>query len=208
MITTAACDAQGQPTFALEGSVFIAGAAIQWLRDGLKILDHADESEKLARSVPDTGGVSLVPAFVGLGAPYWNPYARGLICGLTRGTRRAHLVRAALEAVAFQSQEVLSAMEQDAHIGVKTIRVDGGAVKNNFLMQFQADISGRPVARPRDIETTALGAAQLAGLSVGFWTRRDLAKMRKIERTFRPSLARSERMARLSDWRTAVQRAL
>lgn len=208
LLSTAACDARGEPAFALEGSVFIAGAAIQWLRDGLGILKEAGDSERLARSVPDTGGVMLVPAFVGLGAPYWNPHARGLISGLTRGTGRAHLVRAALEGIAFQSEEVLRAMEQDARVRVRQIRVDGAATANNFLMQFQADLFGRPVLRPVHLETTALGAAQLAGLQVGFWTQSDLARMRRPDRLFRPRMRPAVRRQHLLRWREAVKKTV
>ncbi|MDO8729701.1 MAG: glycerol kinase GlpK [Candidatus Omnitrophota bacterium] len=208
LITTVACDGAGQPSYALEGSVFIGGAVLQWLRDGLKILEKASDSEALARSVPDAGGVFLVPAFVGLGAPYWDPEARGLICGLTRGTTRAHLVRAALESIAFQSQELVRAMEQDSRIGLSSLRVDGGAVKNNLLMQIQADLSGLPVARPKNIETTALGAAQLAGLSCGFWGPGDLARMRQTDRLFRPRSNPARRSAALAGWKEAVRRAL
>ncbi|MBI3318597.1 MAG: glycerol kinase GlpK [Candidatus Omnitrophica bacterium] len=208
LLTTAACDSKGQPSFALEGSVFIAGAAIQWLRDELGLLKKAVESERIALSVPDTGGAYLVPAFVGLGAPYWNPEARGLICGLTRGTRRAHLVRAALESIAYQSQELLSAMERDSGIRLHALRVDGGAVKNNFLLQFQADLAGVPVVRPRIIETTALGAAQLAGLGIGFWSTQDLARMRAVDRIFRPRWTGSRRGEALAGWKAAVRRAL
>ncbi len=208
LISTAACDAKGQPSYALEGSVFIAGAAIQWLRDGLGILRSASESEALARSVPDTGGVHLVPAFVGLGAPYWRADARGLICGLTRGTRRAHLVRAALEAIAYQSQELVRAMEQDSRIRLRLLRVDGGAVRNNFLMQFQADLSGVPVIRPRIVETTALGAAQLAGLGVGLWSQKDLVRMRGTDRIFRPAWSRRRRETAMQGWHQAVRRAM
>ena len=208
LITTVACDAAGRPTYALEGSVFIAGAAIQWLRDGLKILESAAESEKLARSVPDTGGVCLVPAFVGLGAPYWRPEARGLICGLTRGTTRAHLVRAPLESIAYQSQELVHAMEQDSRIRLRSLRVDGGAVKNNLLMQIQSDVSGLPVVRPENVETTALGAAQLAGVGCGFWSGKDLARMRQVDRLFRPRWLAARRKAAIAGWRQAVRRAL
>ena len=208
LITTVACDASGRPSYALEGSVFIGGAVIQWLRDGLKVLNNAAESEALARSVPDAGGVFLVPAFVGLGAPYWNPEARGLICGITRGTTRAHLVRAALESIAFQSQELLHAMEQDSRTRLKTLQVDGGAVKNNLLMQSQADLSGLPVARPKNVETTALGAAQLAGLSCGFWNQKDLSRMRRADRTFRPGWNPARRGQALAGWKRAVHRAL
>ena len=208
LITTAACDSKGRPAFALEGSVFIAGAAVQWLRDGLKLIQSAAETEKLARSVPDTGGVYLVPAFVGLGAPYWRPEARGILCGLTRGTGRAQIVRAALEAIAHQSQEVLHAMERDTGLKLRFLKVDGGAVKNNFLLQFQAGLSGVPVIRPKIIETTALGAAQLAGLGVGFWSLKDLARMRSVDRTFRPTWDRAKREAAIAGWTAAVRRAL
>ncbi len=208
LIATAACDANGQPAFALEGSVFIAGAAIQWLRDGLGLVRSASETEKLARSIKDTGGVYLVPAFVGLGAPYWRPDCRGLICGLTRGTGVAHLVRAALESIAFQSQEVLAAMEQDSRIRLRSLKVDGGAVRNNFLLQFQSDLSGVPVVRPKIIETTALGAAQLAGLGVGLWTRKDLARMRGVDRVFRPAWSPAQRKRAMTSWADAIRRTL
>jgi glycerol kinase len=208
LITTVACGAGGRPSYALEGSVFIGGAVIQWLRDGLKILKNAAESEVLARSVPDSGGVFLVPAFVGLGAPYWDPEARGLICGLTRGTTRAHLARAALESIAFQSQELLHAMEQDSRTRLRVLQVDGGAVKNNLLMQIQADLSGLPVVRPKNIETTALGAAQLAGLGCGLWNGKDLSRMRRADRTFRPRWKPAWRSEALAGWKEAVRRAL
>ncbi len=208
LITTVACDAQGKPAYALEGSVFIAGAAIQWLRDGLKILSNAAESEALARSVPDAGGVYLVPAFVGLGAPYWKPEARGLICGLTRGTTRAHIARAALESIAFQSQELVHAMEQDSGTRLTKLQVDGGAVKNGLLLQMQADLAGVPVIRPKNVETTAMGAAQLAGIGCGLWNEKDLAGMRRVDRLFRPKWNSSRRAAALKEWRQAVRRAL
>ncbi len=208
LITTAACDAKGNPAYALEGSVFIAGAAIQWLRDGLKLIAGASESEALARSVPDTAGVYFVPAFVGLGAPYWRPDARGLLCGLTRGAGRAHLVRAALESIAYQSQEVLEAMEKDSRIGLRSLQVDGGAAKNNLLLQFQSDLSGVPVVRPKIVETTALGAAQLAGLGIGFWGEKDLARMRGVDRVFRPVWNSGRRSAAMVGWREAVRRTL
>ena len=208
LITTVACGAAGGPAYALEGSVFIGGAAIQWLRDGLEILENAAQSEGLARSVPDTGGVYLVPAFVGLGAPYWNPEARGLICGITRGTTRAHIARAALESIAYQSQELLHAMQQDSKVRLKSLRVDGGAVKNNLLLQIQADVSGLPVVRPDNVETTALGAAQLAGIGSGFWSVKDLDRMRQTDRVFRPKWIPARRAAALAGWKQAVQRAL
>ncbi|MBI3332785.1 MAG: glycerol kinase GlpK [Candidatus Omnitrophica bacterium] len=208
LIATAACGADGRPAFALEGSVFIGGAAIQWLRDGLGLIRSAAETERIARSVADTGGVYMVPAFVGLGAPYWRPEARGLICGLTRGTGRAHLVRAALEGIAYQSQELLQAMERATGFKLRSLKVDGGAVKNNFLMKFQADLSGVPVIRPRIIETTALGAAQLAGLGVGFWSVKDLARMRSADRIFRPGWSAARRRAAMAGWTSAIRRAL
>jgi glycerol kinase len=171
LLTTIACGPRGEPVYALEGSVFVAGAAVQWLRDGLGIIHHAAETAELARAVPDTGGVAFVPAFVGLGAPYWDAQARGTIVGITRGTTRAHLARAALEAMAFSTKDVLDAMTADAHLrGLHTLQVDGGAAANDFLMQFQADLLGVPVARPDVLETTALGAAALAGMALGVWS--------------------------------------
>jgi glycerol kinase len=208
LLTTIAWRIAGQTTYALEGSVFIAGAVVQWLRDGLEILKSAAESQALAESVPDTGGVYFVPAFVGLGAPYWDMYARGTIVGLTRGTTSAHLVRAALEAIAYQSRDVLEAMAADAGRPVRALRVDGGAVANDFLCQFQADIIGVPVERPRVIETTALGAAALAGLGAGLWRSLDaVAQRATVERTFTPTMASQERDRKYEGWRRAVERA-
>jgi len=208
LLTTLAWQVGGTTTYALEGSVFIAGAAIQWLRDGLGIIARAPESEALARSVPDTGGVYFVPAFVGLGAPYWDMYARGTIVGLTRGTGRAHLVRAALEAIAFQSRDVLDAMATDADVTIDALRVDGGATANDFLCQFQADIMGVTVLRPAVIETTALGAAYLAGLGVGLWPSLDvLAQRWTVERRFTPAMAAERRRALYDGWRRALERA-
>ena len=169
LLTTVACDAEGKAAYALEGSVFIAGAVVQWLRDGLGVIAGAKETETLARSVPDTGGVVFVPAFVGLGAPPWEAEARGAIYGLTRGTSKAHFARAALEAMAFSTKEVLDAMSADAGLSLADLRVDGGAAANDWLMQFQADVLGVPIRRPDVIETTALGAAGLAGLATGVW---------------------------------------
>ena len=208
LITTAACDAQGRPAYALEGSVFIAGAAIQWLRDGLKIIENASQTERIARSARDTGGVYFVPAFVGLGAPHWRPEARGLICGLTRGTGRAQIVRAALESIAYQSDQVLRAMQKDSGILLKSMQVDGGAVKNNLLLQFQSDLSGVPVVRPRVIETTALGAAQLAGLGIGLWNSSDLQRMRGTDRIFRPTWDARRRAAATTGWLGAIRRTI
>ncbi len=207
LLTTVACDARGGPAYALEGAVFIAGAAIQWLRDGLRLLGTAAESERHARSVDDSLGVHVVPAFVGLGAPYWDPEARGAVLGLTRGVTRAHLVRATLESLAFQTRDVADAMAADAGGPLHALRVDGGASANDFLMQFQADLLGVPVERPALIETTAIGAAQLAGLAVGFWrTPKELAAMRRKDRRFRPRMPVLRREALYRGWQDAVRR--
>ncbi|MGH7615514.1 MAG: glycerol kinase GlpK [Gemmatimonadales bacterium] len=208
LLTTVACDAGGGPAYALEGSVFIAGAAIQWLRDGLRIIDRAADAEPLARELPDSGGVYFVPAFVGLGAPYWDAEARGTIVGLTRGTTRAHLVRAALEAMAFSTQEVIAAMTADAHLDLAALQVDGGASANDWLMQFQADLLGVPVARPDLVETTALGAAGLAGIAAGVWLRAEDFLARRTFRRFTPNPAAGETRQRLVEWRRAVGAAL
>lgn len=208
LITTLGCDGRGQPVYVLEGSIFIAGAAIQWLRDGLKILSAASESENLAASLSGNDGVYFVPALVGLGAPYWDPEARGTIVGLTRGTRREHLVRAALEAMAYGTQDVLEAMRQDSGLKIKALRVDGGATANNFLCQFQADMLGLPVVRPRMRELTALGAAYLAGLAVGFWNNADeIRKNWALDREFKPRLRRPEAQRLYRGWKEAVARA-
>ena len=208
LLTTIAWRIGGVTTYALEGSVFIAGAAIQWLRDGLGLIRSAAESQALAESVQDTGGVHFVPAFVGLGAPYWDMYARGTIVGLTRGTTGAHLARAALEAIAFQSRDVLEAMAADAGIAVRELRVDGGAAANDFLCQFQADVLEVAVLRPRIIETTALGAAYLAGLGAGLWRSLDDIERRWVlERRFEPRVDEATRAARYDGWRRAVERA-
>ena len=208
LLTTIAWGEGGKVEYALEGAVFIAGAAIQWLRDGLKIIDNAKESEELAMSVPDTGGVYLVPAFAGLGAPHWDMYARGAVFGLTRGTERAHIVRATLEAMAFQTKDVLTAMEKDSNIKLSSLRVDGGACANNFLMQFQCDILGVPVERPHVIETTAFGAAALAGIATGFWTKSDLQQKRQKDRVFEPSMSESDRDEKYGLWLKAVRRVM
>lgn len=207
VLATAACGPRGEPAFALEGSVFVAGAAMQWLRDGLGLLARAGDSEELARSVSDTAGVHFVPAFAGLGTPYWEPRARGTITGLTGGATRAHLVRAALEAIAFSSRDLLEAMEPGEG-GVPLLRVDGGAAANDWLLQFQADILGRPVERPDVVETTALGAAALAGIGTGLW--RDAAGFaagRRFTR-FEPGAASAERDRLIAEWRRAVEAAL
>jgi glycerol kinase len=206
LVTTIACGADGTPTYALEGSVFIAGAAIQWLRDGLKVLRTAAESERLARSVDSTLGVYLVPAFVGLGAPYWDADARGAVVGLTRGVTREHVVRAALESLAYQTRDVVDTMAAEAGKPIQLLRVDGGAAANGFLMQFQADILATRVDRPKVIETTALGAAMLAGLGVGLWSQADLERVRAKERVFSPKMPADRREALYAGWKAAVTR--
>ena len=208
LLTTIAWSIGGKVEYALEGSVFIAGAALQWLRDGLQLIDHAEDSERLAKSVESTDGVYVVPAFVGLGAPYWDSEARGAIYGITRGTTRDHLVRATLEAIAYQTRDVLNAMEADSKIKLKSLRVDGGAAANNFLMQFQADIMGTPVDRPKVIETTALGAAYLAGLAVGFYKKAELSKNWQIDHKFKPEMKEPQRKALYDGWKTAVRKTM
>jgi glycerol kinase len=207
LLTTVAWTVEGTTSYALEGAVFIAGAAVQWLRDGLGIIKQAAETQPLAESVPDTGGVYLVPAFVGLGAPYWDPYARGTVMGLTRGTTRAHLARAALEAIAYQSRDVLDTMKRESGVPLTTLRVDGGAAANDFLCQFQADVLGVEVLRPSVTETTGLGAAYLAGVGAGLWASRELATRWKLERKFTPAMPAATRDAAYAGWRRAVERA-
>lgn len=208
LVTTIAWQMGKEVTYALEGSSFICGAAIQWLRDGLGIIKTAADSEKLAMSVSDTGGVYLVPAFVGLGAPHWDMYARGTIVGITRGTTSAHIARAALEAMCYQNKDVVDIMSVESKINLKALKVDGGAVANDFLMQFQADITGVTVDRPVIIETTALGAAFLAGLSEGFWSSPDdLKKARRTDRLFKPSMKPKQRAELYGGWQKAVGRA-
>ena len=203
--------AAGRPpavAYALEGAVFVAGAAVQWLRDGLGLIRTAAETEPLARSVPDTGGVYLVPAFVGLGAPYWDMYARGTLVGLTRGTTRAHLARATLESIAYQTRDVLEVMSREAGRLPAELRVDGGATENDFLCQFQADILGVPILRPRIRETTGLGAAYLAGLGIGLWRGPEaLRDLWQLDRRFEPTMPADRREALYADWRRAVERA-
>jgi len=208
LITTLGCDAQGRPVYVLEGAIFIAGAAIQWLRDGLRILNSAQESEALAGRLKDNGGVYFVPAFVGLGAPYWDQKARGTIVGITRGTKREHLARAALEAMCYSTQDVLQAMEKDSKLKIKALKVDGGAVSNNFLCQFQADILGREIIRPKMTELTALGAAYLAGLAVGFWKdAREIKQIWKKDKSFKPHISRAAAVRLYQEWQDAVKRA-
>ena len=207
MLTTVGWQRQGHTTYLLEGSVFMGGATVQWLRDGLGLIAKADEIEALAASVPDNGGVYLVPAHTGLGAPYWDPYARGAMFGMTRGTTRAHIARAALEAIAFQSAEVLAAMQMDSGDRLRELRVDGGAANNNLLMQFQADLLGVAVVRPLVTETTALGAAYLAGLAVGFWQdEAELSALWRAERRFEPAMCSDQRAALFAGWHRAVER--
>ncbi|ACO47677.1 glycerol kinase GlpK [Deinococcus deserti] len=208
LLTTVAWQLGGTRTYALEGSVFVAGAVVQWLRDGLGIIRDSSEVEALATSVDSSEGVFLVPAFVGLGAPYWDSYARGTMVGLTRGTTKAHIARAALESIAYQSAELLEAMGQDSGAPLRELRVDGGASTNNLLMQFQADILGVPVVRPKVTETTALGAAYLAGLAVGYWQgTEEITRQWQVDRIFEPQMAEDERARRLARWRSAVQRS-
>ena len=208
LVTTVAWGLNGQVTYALEGSIFVAGAAIQWLRDELKFIDSAADSEYMARKVPDTNGCYVVPAFAGLGAPYWDAYARGVITGLTRGTNKNHIIRATLDSIAYQVNDVLQAMEADSGIPLGALKVDGGAAANNYLMQTQSDLSNAPVLRPRCVETTAMGAAYFAGLAVGFW--KDLEEIRAnwaVDREFSPALSAEARESRLSGWRKAVSAA-
>ncbi|MDO5549068.1 MAG: glycerol kinase GlpK [Eubacteriales bacterium] len=206
LLTTVAWGFDGTVSYALEGSVFVAGAAIQWLRDELGLIHSAAETEELAYRIADTGGVYLVPAFVGLGAPYWDSYARGTLVGMTRGTGRAHIVRAALESLAYQTADVLEAMQNDSGIALRALKADGGASRNNFLMEFQGDIVGVPIVRPQCVETTALGAAYLAGLAVGYWN--DVEEIRRntaTDRIFAPQMSQEQRERLMKDWHRAVQ---
>jgi len=209
LVTTIAATSHDKVQYALEGSIFIGGAVIQWLRDELKLLYDSKDSEYFATKVKDNGGVYVVPAFVGLGAPHWNQYARGAILGLTRGANRYHIIRAALEAIAYQTKDVLVAMEKDAGIELQNLKVDGGASANNFLMQFQADMLDRTVLRPVIAETTALGAAYLAGLAVGFWANEDEVKTKwAIDGKYEPNMAEEERAKLYAGWTKAVERAI
>ncbi|MEW6623772.1 MAG: glycerol kinase GlpK [Bacillota bacterium] len=208
LLTTIAWGVDGKVEYALEGSIFVAGAAVQWLRDELKVIHNARDSEYFALQVKDTNGVYLVPAFVGLGAPYWDMYARGSIVGLTRGANINHIIRATLESIAYQTRDVLDAMQEDSGIRLQALKVDGGAVANNFLMQFQSDILGVPVDRPEVTETTALGAAYLAGLAVGFWSNKEeIAEKWKVDISFKPEMDKATRDRLYSGWQKAVQRA-
>ena len=209
LLTTIAWGIDGKVEYALEGSIFIAGAAVQWLRDGLKLIETAPDSEYYAGKVAGTDGVYVVPAFVGLGAPYWDMKARGAILGLTRGSGKAHIIRATLDSMAYQTKDVLSAMEADSGIKLQALKVDGGAVANNILMGFQADILGVPVDRPEVTETTALGAAYLAGLAVGVWkTKEDLVKNWKLNARFEPKMEAAEKDKLYKGWQKAVKRSM
>jgi glycerol kinase len=209
LLTTLACDGKGQPVYALEGAVFIGGAAIQWIRDGLQLIKTSPESESIAKKVTDTGGVYLVPAFVGLGAPYWDAHARGALVGITRGTKREHVVRATLESLAYQTKDLVDAMLKDSHLKLKELRVDGGACKNNLLMQFQSDILKVKINRPKVVETTAMGAAFLAGLQVGYWKNSaEVQKIRHVDKVFSPRMKEDERRLLLDGWKKSVHQVL
>ena len=208
LVTTIAWGMDGKVQYALEGSVFIAGASIQWLRDEMKLIDSAEDSEYMAQKVPDTNGCYVVPAFTGLGAPYWNQYARGAIVGITRGVNKYHIIRATLESIAYETQDVLTAMEKDTGLKLSELRVDGGASANNFLLQTEADLINATVIRPGCLESTAMGAAFLAGLAVGYWESRDeLRTVLSIDRVFNPVISEEEREKKLSGWKKAVERS-
>ena len=206
LVTTIAWGLDGKVEYALEGSIFVAGAAIQWLRDELRLIDSSADSEYMARKVPDTNGCYVVPAFTGLGAPHWDQYARGTIVGLTRGVNKYHIIRATLDSLAYQTNDVLRAMKADSGIALAALKVDGGASANNFIMQFQSDIIGTPVMRPKCVETTAMGAAYLAGLAVGYWkSKEDVVRNWAIDRTFTPEMGDIERDQKLTGWHKAVK---
>ena len=206
LVTTIAWGLDGKVNYALEGSIFVAGSAIQWLRDQLRVLDSASDSEYFAKKVKDTNGCYVVPAFTGLGAPHWDPYARGAIVGLTRGVNRYHIIRATLESLAYQTYEVLGAMEADSGIKMTSLKVDGGASANNLLMQMQADINQAPVNRPVCVETTAMGAAYLAGLAVGYWkNKEDVIRNWASDKVFGPKITRVERDKKVRGWKKAVK---
>ncbi|MYK20061.1 glycerol kinase, partial [Candidatus Poribacteria bacterium] len=219
LLTTLACSLDENPVYALEGSVFVAGAAVQWLRDGIEVINSAQETEEIARRIPDSGGVFVVPAFTGLGAPYWDPEARGAILGLTRGSTREQIVRATLESIAYQSADVVTAMLDETDVAINRLRVDGGATANNFLMQFQADILGIDVERPAQIESTGLGAAYLAGITTGVWNNIEeletyQSKQANLESNalkvsvFSPQINADQRNLKLAQWKKAVQRVM
>jgi len=209
LVTTIAWGVNNKVEYAMEGSIFIAGAAIQWLRDSLRVIYDTKDSEYFATTVPDTQGVYVVPAFVGLGAPYWDMYARGAILGITRGTNRNHIIRATLESLAYQTRDVLELMRNECGLDLCELRVDGGACANNFLMQFQSDIMGIPVERPEIIETTAMGAAYLAGLAVGFWKDQSMiTERRKVNRRFLPQMDDAKKEKLYAKWKKAVSRSM
>jgi glycerol kinase len=209
LLTTLACDAKGGPAYALEGAVFIGGAAVQWMRDGLGLIQNSAESETLAKKVPDTGGVYLVPAFVGLGAPYWDSHARGALVGLTRGTKKEHVVRAAVESMAYQTRDLVDAMIKDSGLSLRELRVDGGACKNNLLMRFQSDLLNVKINRPQMVETTAIGAAFLAGLQTGFWKNSaEIQRVRRVDKLFRPRMKAETRKRLWDGWKKAVDQVL
>lgn len=206
LVTTIAWGVDGKVNYALEGSVFVAGASVQWLRDEMRLIDSAIDSEYMAKKVPDTNGCYVVPAFTGLGAPYWDQYARGTIVGITRGVNKYHVIRATLESIAYQVNDVLTAMKADSAIALSSLKVDGGASANDFLMQTQADIVAVPVKRPECVETTALGAAYLAGLAVGYWSsKEEIKKNWAVGNVFYPSLKEEEREKRVKGWKKAVR---
>ena len=209
LITTIAASSGSQVEYALEGSVFVAGAAVQWLRDGMRMVKTAAQTEEYAQKTDDTEGVYVVPAFAGMGAPYWNPYARGCVVGITRGCGKEHFIRATLESIAYQTYDVLNAMEEDAELSIAGLKVDGGASANDFLMQFQADILGARVYRPECIETTALGAAYLAGLACGYWeSREEISANWQLGREFIHEMSENQRERLLKGWKRAVKCAL
>lgn len=208
LVTTIAWGLDGKVNYALEGSIFVAGAAIQWLRDEMRLIDSSEDSEYMATKVEDSNGCYVVPAFTGLGAPHWDQYARGTIVGITRGVSKYHIIRATLESIAFQANDVLQAMEADSHIEIKSLKVDGGASANNFLMQTQADIVNVPVIRPECVETTAMGAAYLAGLAVGYWTNKEeVIKNWTSDQIFKPSIEEADRARKIKGWNRAVKYA-
>lgn len=208
LLTTLACMQNNKPIYAIEGSVFVAGALIQWLRDELEIIKNASETEEIAKSVKDANGVYIVPAFVGLGAPYWDSHAEGIITGLTRGANKKHIVRAALEAIAYEVYDLVKTMEEENNAEIKAIKVDGGACVNNFLMQFQADILNKYLLRPTSIEVTALGACYLAGLNVGLWNEKDLEKLAIIDQEFKPNMSYEERNKLINGWHKAIEKSI
>ncbi|MEK6646986.1 MAG: glycerol kinase GlpK, partial [Candidatus Firestonebacteria bacterium] len=208
LLTTVSCDVNGNPIYALEGSIFITGAVVQWMRDELKIIKDSADSEKIIQNLEDSGGVYFVPAFTGLGAPYWNSRSRGLICGLTRGSGQKHIIRAGLESIAYQTKDVFEIMQKSLRKKIKEIHVDGGACRNNFLMQFQADMLGCKVVRPKNIELTAQGVAYLAGITIGLWSKKDINQMNKVDKIFKPKMSINEIAHLYKGWQDAVKRAL